>query len=522
MNSQNNSFWNTFVPSGENYLWRSDILWLNVIADGVIALALLFIAFTFYTVVRKQPQSPYRARLTLFLWFTLVASVTHMVAVWTVWHGDYGVQGLSKSIAAIIAIATAVAVGARMPVMMSGKRVRELETLNQKLQFQIEAQEVATDNLINAEQQMRQFLQQAPDGLLIVEPSGRIEYTNDMLNAMFGRPPGDLNNQSILEILPERSRGLISPFHNDLYSTELAHSEQGGAEFIGMRKDGTEFPVEIRLRPIYSRERGSRLTVLATLRDLTDRKETEESTRKNLEELAHVSRLNTVGQMAAGLAHELNQPLTAITSNLHTAMSIQRSKKKPDPILMEMMEENYNSALRAGQIIKSLRRLVRKKEGEKYPTNINDLITLSQNFIGAEAKAAGVEIVSLLDELLPRTLTDAVQLQQVMVNLMRNAIEELSHSGKDNPVISIGTSIDSHGLICVSVADNGPGMTEAVRESLFQPYITSKDGGMGLGLPICRTIVESHGGELWLDSNYVEGSRFLFTIAITTTPEEAS
>lgn len=508
------------MPHGHCYLWRPDILWLNVISDGLIALAYFSIPIALYSIVKKRPSSPFSPLIIMFCLFILACGFTHLFAIWTVWHGDYGIHGLFKGVTAIISVATVALLLPQLPKLMALKSPDELVLLNNSLQLQIDKQEAAAEDLSNTEQQLRTFLQLAPEGILIVKSSGRIMYSNDMLNTMFGRKPSELDNHSIAELIPERSRELVSPFHNDLYDDEQAKSENGGAEFTAIKRDGTEFPVEIRISPILRGGIGNNGTVLATLRDITERKKNEEDTRKNLEQLAHVSRLNTVGQMAAGLAHELNQPLTAITSNLYTAMSMQRAKPNPDTELIEMMEENYDSALRAGQIIKSLRQLVRKKEGEKEDTNINELVRTSSNFITAEAKAADVDISLSLDESLPQILADPVQLQQVMVNLGRNAIEALANSEQNDRLITINTSSNEKGAILVTVFDNGPGMSEEIKANLFQPYFTSKEAGMGLGLSICRTIVESHGGELWLDNRQTEGSLFQFTIPILTTKNE--
>lgn len=510
-------FWTTFMPHGHYYMWRSDILWLNVISDGLIALAYFSIPIGLYLVVSKRPSSPFKPLIIMFSLFILACGVTHLFAIWTVWHGDYGVHGLAKGVTAIVSVVTAAMLLPQLPKLMALQSPKELETLNNNLRLKIDEQESATKDLSNTEKQLRAFLQQAPEGMLIVEHSGTIRYSNDMMNTMLGRKPGELDNLSILELIPERSRELISPYHNDLYDEEQARSENGGAEFTGMRKDGSEFPIEIRTNQIIKGGVNDNGTVLVILRDITERKKNEENTRKTFEQLAHVSRLNTVGQMAAGLAHELNQPLTSITSNLYTAMSMLRSKPNRDSELIEMMEENYDSALRAGQIIKSLRKLVRKKEGEKEETCINEIILTSSDFIGSEAKAAGVDIKLNLDDSLPCTLGDTVQLQQVIVNLGRNAIEALSNNEQNNRILSINTSKNDKGMILVAVFNNGPGMNRQIRANIFQPYFTSKETGMGLGLSICRTIVESHGGELWLTSQEAEGSLFKFTIPIVIT-----
>jgi len=227
--------------------------------------------------------------------------------------------------------------------------------------------------------------------------------------------------------------------------------------------------------------------------------------------------------MAAGLAHELNQPLTAIGNNLHTAMSMEKQKNNPDPELLEMMQENYESSQRAGQIIHSLRQMVSKEGGTKEAHDINQLVLTTANLISPEALAASVDIKLYLTDDLPSIMLEAVQIQQVIVNLGRNAIEAFidqrqsdgRSATKCDANIMIRTELLDDKNIHVSVSDNGSGLRPDIEAELFHPYVTSKASGMGLGLSICRSIIESHGGRLWHDSAYNVGTKFCFTIPIT-------
>jgi len=203
-----------------------------------------------------------------------------------------------------------------------------------------------------------------------------------------------------------------------------------------------------------------------------------------------------------------------MSNNLFTAMSMEKQKDEPDQEMLSIMDENYESAQRAGQIIRGLRQLVRKDDGTKEATNINDLVTTTRKLIEPEARAANIDIKLDLDDKLPVALLDAVQTQQVMVNLGRNAIEALSELERER-AITIKTKLKDEDTLFVSVADNGAGLDEVVKEKLFQPYISSKQSGMGLGLSLCRSIIEAQGGILWHEDADNHGAVFCFTIPIS-------
>jgi len=252
MTTEGNSFWTTFMPHGHSYLWRPDILWLNVFSDAMIALVYFSIPIGLIWVTRRRPNIPYQSLITMFSLFILCSGVTHVIGIWTVWHGDYGLQGLAKGITAITLVATATILVPILPKIIALENPQELQLMNQQLQKIINTQEDAQKKLVQAEERFRGFLQQAPDGILIVLKSGKIEYSNDMINTMFGRDSGEFDGKYIIELLPERSRDKIQPGRNDLFDEDRARSPLSGAEFIGMRKDGSEFPLEIRISPILS------------------------------------------------------------------------------------------------------------------------------------------------------------------------------------------------------------------------------------------------------------------------------
>lgn len=516
-NDAPNVLTNNLSP-GQTLLWQSDYLWLNVISDGFIVLAFILIPICQYVIQHKKPDSPYRPIILLFAIFIAACGVTHLLGIWTAWSGEYAILGYSKAVTAFLSMGTAIIMIVSLRRLPALKNPEEFRELSIALQKKIDDQNATTEQLAETEKRLRAFLKQAPDAMVIVRASGKIEYSNDMMNTMFGFPPGGLDGEYVSVFVPAESRHKISPKHNDLYATtEGSLWSTPGGEFTGMRKDGTKFPVELRVNVIEVEEDGE--VTMSTYRDLSESKAREADTHKELMELAHVSRMSTVGQMASGLAHELNQPLTAISNNLYTAMSMQKKLANPDQVLLEMTEENYKSAQRAGQIIKSLRQLVRKDDGNQSPTNIDHLVTTTIELIRPEAKVADVKLVLALDPSLSEANVDPVQIQQVLVNLGRNAIQACASPDQSERAISITTTSQADSTILIKVSDNGPGLTKEVKQELFTPNITTKETGMGLGLSICLSIIEAHGGKLWHDDDQGQGATFCFTLPAIP-PEE--
>ncbi|MEO3415079.1 ATP-binding protein [Roseovarius sp. CAU 1744] len=225
-------------------------------------------------------------------------------------------------------------------------------------------------------------------------------------------------------------------------------------------------------------------------------------------DLSHFSRVDLMGQMATGLAHELSQPLTAISQNIDAAITTAKEQKEPDQELIGILTELDEHAHRGGDIIRVLRGFVRKDAGQKAPFDLNALLLQTNSLLQYEATANDVKIIFETQDI-PEVIGNRVQLAQVLVNLVRNAIEAIVDADSPTKEVTIRTRAkDSH--VEVWVEDSGPGVAPDIK--LFRRFETTKPGGMGLGLSICRTIVETNGGKLWYDRENLETSRFCFTI----------
>jgi two-component system sensor kinase FixL len=244
---------------------------------------------------------------------------------------------------------------------------------------------------------------------------------------------------------------------------------------------------------------------------LTERQKTKPRLQELQSELVHISRLTAMGEMASTLAHELNQPLSAIANYLKGSQRL--LEDKPDELsktLQGALGKAAEQALRAGQIIRRLRDFVSRGETERRVESVTKLIEEASALALVGTKEQGVRVTFQLDPRADLVLADKVQVQQVLINLMRNAIDAMEASHRRELVVSTGTADDD--MVTVSVADTGTGVAPEVAERLFQPFVTTKRQGMGVGLSISRTIVEAHGGEIWLEPNPEGGTVFRFTL----------
>lgn len=250
--------------------------------------------------------------------------------------------------------------------------------------------------------------------------------------------------------------------------------------------------------------------------DITDRRNLENQDRKLRADFAHFSRLTTAGELATLLAHELNQPLTAISHNSDALLSSLKEREGPDSEVMEIVSDIYEQSQRAGGIIHSMRQMVRKDSPgvSNSSVDINQLVVDTVRLTHPEAREHNVDVRLQLSENLPGLLIDAVQIQQVLVNLERNGVEAIRSHDSELRQLYITTAQDDHDFIKVSVQDTGPGIGPDVERNLFRSFQTTKVDGMGMGLSISRSIVEAHGGRLWLDEPENGMTTFHFTLPV--------
>lgn len=373
------SFYQAFMPHGMCYQWRPDILSLHVISDILIAIAYFSIPVALYYFLKRRTDVPFRSVIYMFTVFIFACGITHLVSVWVVWNGHYGMQGIFKSLTALASIATALMMYPAMPKLLALRSPQELEKVNDNLQHEI-----------------------------------------------------------------------------------------------------------------------------------VNRKQQEEQTIQLQTELAHIGRVSTMGQMATGLAHELNQPLLVISQSANAALHIAQKDHQTDEELLECLNDIESETQRAGEIIRALRQLVSKESGQRESIDINELSVQVLKMVKPDAREHNISLVA-------PTCNDAiakanrVQIAQIIINLLRNSIQSISNTDNNDGKITVVVE-NSNSTISVSVEDNGPGINPDVE--LFKPFETIKSDGMGLGLSISKSIVESHGGTISARNVEGSGARFTFTLPI--------
>jgi two-component system, LuxR family, sensor kinase FixL len=251
------------------------------------------------------------------------------------------------------------------------------------------------------------------------------------------------------------------------------------------------------------------------IRDLTERQQTEARLQELQSELVHISRLTAMGEMASALAHELNQPLSAIANYMKGSRRLlESSTDDRSALLRSAMDKAAEQALRAGQIIRRLRDFVARGESERRVESVKKLVEEASALALVGAKDQGVRVRFQFDPTADLVLADKVQIQQVLLNLLRNAVEAMESSQKRELVISTESGNDD--MVTISVADTGSGIAPEIMSQLFQPFVTNKRHGMGVGLSISRTIVEAHGGKIGVEPNPGGGTIFRLTLRAVT------
>jgi two-component system sensor kinase FixL len=357
------------------------------------------------------------------------------------------------------------------------------------------------------EAHLQSILDTVPDAMIVIDDRGIMQSFSTTAQRQFGWTADEVIGKNVNMLMPDPYRAQHDGYL-DRYKTTGERRIIGiGRVVVGERKDGSTFPMELSVGEMTS---GPQRFFTGFVRDLTERDAAERRLQDVQGELVHVSRLTALGEMASAMAHELNQPLTAAASFMKGCLVLLKRKPLDEARLADMISQGADQALRAGQIIRRLREFVSKGEAERGIENLPKLLEEA----GALAMIGGRErSVRLRYDLDPRVhlvLADKVQIQQVAVNLIRNAIEAMEESTQKE--LFVGARPAGDEMIEVYVSDTGHGISPAAAEQLFQPFMTTKAQGMGIGLSISRTIIEAHGGRIWAEPNPKGGTVFRFTL----------
>lgn len=366
------------------------------------------------------------------------------------------------------------------------------------------------NELREREAHLRSVLDTVPDAMIVIDSQGVMRSFSATAQRLFGYSEAEAVGQNVSLLMPSPYREQHDTYLARYFATGERRIIGRGRVVVGLRRDGSTFPMELAVGEMNT---GGKRAFTGFIRDLTERQETQQRMQELQSELAHMSRFTAMGEMASTLAHELNQPLTAVVSYIGGSRRIlagdeldQMRRQKA----RKAMDQANVQALRAGDIIRRLREFIGSGQRERAIESAAVAMREASTLGIVDARHRGVSIRCDLDSD-ARVLIDRIQIQQVVVNLVRNAVEAMEASPRKELVIALAVAGD---WVELSVSDTGAGVPPEMTDRLFKPFSSTKDHGMGIGLSVCREIVEAHDGRIWAEPNPGGGTIFRFTLPL--------
>lgn len=352
-------------------------------------------------------------------------------------------------------------------------------------------------------------LEAVTDAIVTINTEGLIQYANTATSELFGYEQSDLLGAPVEILMPESHRSQHGGYIKRYLDTGEARIMARPRELLARHKDGTEFPIQLIVTELQAEDG---IHFAGVIRDLTAQKANQVSMLAQREQLARVGRLSTMGEMTASIAHEMNQPLTAIAMYAQACQRLLAQDDLDGQKLSEALSKLADQALRAGAVNERVQQFVRNDDGPLEWKDVNQLLRDIEPLASGDARLHGVELTFELAPGLPEVRCSALQVQQVALNLIRNALDAMTEVGCDGgQTVFVHTGLVD-GAVRVSIVDSGPGISAEVQAGLFSPFHTTKKDGMGLGLSTCRTLIVDQGGALDFVNNQHNGATFYFDL----------
>ena len=361
--------------------------------------------------------------------------------------------------------------------------------------------------------QLDSVLDAMVESMIVIDEEGVISQVNEATIRMFGFSRKELLGSNIGLLMSGADKARHNSYLHRYKETGRKRIIGTGREVLGARKDGSTFPIHIAVGEVSA---GDAVSYVGLIRDLTEQRRTEEEALKQREEMVNVSRLSMMGEMAAAMAHELNQPLTAIANFAAASQRLLESAADDNKeTVLEALQDIQDQAHRAGEVIRRTRAFTHG-DAAKISTTLAVIFQQISSLARMDCKANNIQLSVSIPDDLPEVEVDPVQIQQVMLNLIRNAVDAMGETPPDKREIVIVAKLTAPHELRFEVHDCGSGVKAEDTDSVFNAFFTTKAAGMGMGLAICRTIVRNHGGELRFRHNDTQdpaaGMTFFFTL----------
>ncbi len=349
----------------------------------------------------------------------------------------------------------------------------------------------------------------AVDAIIVIDQNGRIEIFNKAAEEVFGYVASEILGENVSRLMPEPDSSSHDQYLNNYHTSRNPNIIGIGREVIGLHHNGMEFPVHLSVGEVAGTETSR---FIGIIRDMSEHHRLEREVREMQSELVHATRLSELGEMTAGIAHEINQPLTAISTYANACHRMLTNEQIDATELLNTLHLITDQAQRAGEVVRRLRTFTKKRLGQRQLLEINTIIDATIRLVEADIRARNFNLRKSLTPALPKVFADNIQIQQVVLNLIRNAMDAMESVPSRENIITIETKLGEDNCVRVSVSDQGIGLTEDIAEKIFDSFFTTKVTGTGIGLSISRSIITAHGGILNYSPNQEDGVTFYFTL----------